>query len=124
MPSKAHQRRCATRGRDTVPEGLPERCALLTFGQHDRSHRIPEDWTRDPADSISFLKLASPRLATARLIRFSPARSPLTEAAPMRVTVVQMNPGANKADNIAQAARLIGSAVDEDKPDIVSLPEV
>jgi len=42
----------------------------------------------------------------------------------MRVTVVQMNPGANKADNIAQATRLIDAAVAEDKPDIVSLPEV
>ena len=42
----------------------------------------------------------------------------------MRVTVVQMNPGANKDDNIAQARRLIQQAVDQDKPDIVSLPEV
>jgi predicted amidohydrolase len=42
----------------------------------------------------------------------------------MRVTVVQMNPGANKDDNIAQARRLIERAVDQDKPDIVSLPEV
>ena len=42
----------------------------------------------------------------------------------MRVTVVQMNPGANKDENIAQARRLIEQAVDQDKPDIVSLPEV
>ncbi len=42
----------------------------------------------------------------------------------MRVTVVQMNPGADKAANIAQAEKLIGSAVAEDKQDIVSLPEV
>ena len=42
----------------------------------------------------------------------------------MRVTVVQMNPGADKAANIAQAETLIGSAVAEDRPDIVSLPEV
>lgn len=42
----------------------------------------------------------------------------------MRVTVVQMNPGANKDENIAQARRLIEGAVAEDKPDIVSLPEV
>jgi predicted amidohydrolase len=42
----------------------------------------------------------------------------------MKVTVVQMNPGANKAENIAQARRLIQQAVDQDKPDIVSLPEV
>jgi nitrilase len=42
----------------------------------------------------------------------------------MRVTVVQMNPGADKLENIAQANRLIEAAVQEDKPDIVSLPEV
>lgn len=42
----------------------------------------------------------------------------------MRVSVMQMNPGANKADNIAQARRLIQDAVQQDRPDIVSLPEV
>jgi deaminated glutathione amidase len=42
----------------------------------------------------------------------------------MRVSVIQMNPGANKADNIAQARRLIEQAVAQDRPDIVSLPEV
>ena len=42
----------------------------------------------------------------------------------MKVTVVQMNSGANKDDNIAQARRLIENAVDQDRPDIVSLPEV
>jgi deaminated glutathione amidase len=42
----------------------------------------------------------------------------------MRVSVMQMNPGANKADNIAQARRLIESAADQDRPNIVSLPEV
>lgn len=42
----------------------------------------------------------------------------------MRVTVVQMNPGADKAENIAQARRLIEGAVAEDRPNIVSLPEV
>jgi deaminated glutathione amidase len=42
----------------------------------------------------------------------------------MRVSVVQMNPGADKAQNIDQARRLIGEAVAADKPDIVSLPEV
>ena len=42
----------------------------------------------------------------------------------MRVTVVQMNPGANKDDNIAQARRLIDNAVEADRPNIVSLPEV
>ena len=42
----------------------------------------------------------------------------------MRISVVQMNPGADKSENIAQARRLIGEAVDADRPDIVSLPEV
>ena len=42
----------------------------------------------------------------------------------MRVSVMQMNPGANKDENIAQARRLIEGAVAEDRPDIVSLPEV
>jgi nitrilase len=42
----------------------------------------------------------------------------------MRVSVIQMNPGSDKQDNIQQASRLIGEAVDADRPDIVSLPEV
>ncbi len=42
----------------------------------------------------------------------------------MRVSVMQMNPGANKEENIAQARHLIEGAVAEDRPDIVSLPEV
>ena len=42
----------------------------------------------------------------------------------MRVSVVQMNPGADKRANIDQARRLIEQAVREDRPDIVSLPEV
>ena len=42
----------------------------------------------------------------------------------MRVSVVQMNPGANKGDNIAQARRLLDQAITSDRPDIVSLPEV
>ena len=42
----------------------------------------------------------------------------------MRISVVQMNPGADKAENIAQARRLITEAVAADRPDIVSLPEV
>ncbi len=42
----------------------------------------------------------------------------------MRVSVVQMSPGADKAANIAQARRLIDAAVAEDRPDIVSLPEM
>ena len=42
----------------------------------------------------------------------------------MRVSVVQMTPGADKAANIAQAGRLIDEAVTADRPDIVSLPEM
>ena len=42
----------------------------------------------------------------------------------MRLSVVQMNPGADKDENIAQARRLIDEAVQADRPNIVSLPEV
>jgi predicted amidohydrolase len=42
----------------------------------------------------------------------------------MRVSVVQMSPGADKQANIDQARRLIEQVVREDRPDIVSLPEV
>jgi predicted amidohydrolase len=42
----------------------------------------------------------------------------------MRVSVVQMNPGHDKAANIAQAGRLIEGAVGSDRPDIVALPEI
>ena len=42
----------------------------------------------------------------------------------MRVSVIQMNPGADKEANLAQAARLIDGAVSADRPDIVSLPEI
>ncbi|MEA2738973.1 MAG: deaminated glutathione amidase, partial [Acetobacteraceae bacterium] len=42
----------------------------------------------------------------------------------MRVSVMQMNPGADKTENIAQARRLIEQAVEQDRPNIVSLPEV
>lgn len=42
----------------------------------------------------------------------------------MRVSVVQMNPGADKEANLAQAARLIGGAVSADRPDLVGLPEI
>lgn len=41
----------------------------------------------------------------------------------MRVAVIQMNQGSDKAANIAQARRLIGGALDADRPDMVSLPE-
>ncbi len=42
----------------------------------------------------------------------------------MRVTVLQMTPGADKAANIAQATQLIDAAVDADRPDLVGLPEM
>jgi nitrilase len=42
----------------------------------------------------------------------------------MRVTVVQMSPGADKAANIEQARTLIEAAVEADRADIVGLPEM
>ena len=42
----------------------------------------------------------------------------------MRLSVIQMNCGADKAANIAQAQRLIEGAVTADRPDLVSLPEM
>jgi nitrilase len=42
----------------------------------------------------------------------------------MRVSVVQMSPGHDKSENIAQAGKLIDGAVASDRPDIISLPEV
>jgi len=42
----------------------------------------------------------------------------------MRVTVVQMNPGHDKAENIAQARRLTEAAIAADRPDIIALPEI
>ena len=42
----------------------------------------------------------------------------------MRVSVVQMSPGHDKAENIAQADTLIRRAIEADRPDIVSLPEM
>jgi nitrilase len=41
----------------------------------------------------------------------------------MRVAVIQMNQGSDKAQNIAQARRLIEGAIAADRPDMVSLPE-
>ncbi len=41
----------------------------------------------------------------------------------MRVSVIQMNAGADKAANIAQAARLIDAAITADRPDMIALPE-
>jgi nitrilase len=41
----------------------------------------------------------------------------------MRVAVIQMNQGSDKAANIAQARRLIEGAIGADRPDLISLPE-
>jgi nitrilase len=42
----------------------------------------------------------------------------------MRVTAVQTNPGTDLEANLADVRRLIGEAVDQDRPDFVLLPEV
>jgi len=42
----------------------------------------------------------------------------------MRVSVVQMNPGHDRAANIAEAGALIAAAVASDRPDLISLPEM
>lgn len=42
----------------------------------------------------------------------------------MRVSVVQMSPGHDKAVNVAQARRLIDAAVSADRPDVLGLPEM
>ena len=42
----------------------------------------------------------------------------------MRVTVVQMNPGADKAANLAQAEKLTEAAIAADRPDLIALPEI
>ena len=42
----------------------------------------------------------------------------------MRVSVVQMNAGHDKAANIVQARRLVGAAVEADRPTLVALPEM
>jgi predicted amidohydrolase len=42
----------------------------------------------------------------------------------MRISVIQMSPGADKGENIAQARRLIEAAVAADRPNLVALPEI
>jgi nitrilase len=42
----------------------------------------------------------------------------------LRISVIQMSPGSDKRENIAQARQLIGSALDADRPDLVVLPEM
>jgi nitrilase len=49
---------------------------------------------------------------------------PAEKETAMRVSVMQMNCGHEKAANIAQARRLIEGAVAEDRPNMVSLPEM
>ena len=41
----------------------------------------------------------------------------------MRVSVIQMNQGSDKAANLEQARRLIEAAIEADRPGLVSLPE-
>ncbi len=41
----------------------------------------------------------------------------------MRVSVIQMNQGSDKAANLAQAEALITAAIAGDRPGLVSLPE-
>jgi len=42
----------------------------------------------------------------------------------MRVSVIQMSPRSDKAENIAQAEALIGRALAADRADIIALPEI
>jgi deaminated glutathione amidase len=42
----------------------------------------------------------------------------------MRISVIQMSPGANKAENIAQARALIEGAVVSEAPNLIALPEI
>jgi deaminated glutathione amidase len=41
----------------------------------------------------------------------------------MRVAVIQMNSGADKAENLKASKALIDRAIDRERPDLVSLPE-
>jgi nitrilase len=42
----------------------------------------------------------------------------------MRVAVIQMSPGADKAENVAQARALIGALAAEQNVDLIALPEI
>src|SRR5690348_1183171 len=57
-------------------------------------------------------------------MRFPDPPMPPAGASRMKISVVQMNPGADKAANIAQAGRLIAAAGLADRPAIGSLPEM
>ena len=41
----------------------------------------------------------------------------------MRISVIQMNQGSNKAANLDQARSLVAAACESDRPALVSLPE-
>src|SRR5258708_33390043 len=56
-----------------------------------------------------------------------PGGGPITgseEGAGVKISLIQMNTQENKSANLAQAERLIGAAVAEDRPDLVLLPEM
>lgn len=42
----------------------------------------------------------------------------------LRVSVIQLSPGADKGANIDQASRIVDQAVAEDRPDLIALPEI
>jgi nitrilase len=42
----------------------------------------------------------------------------------MRISVVQLQPGHDKAANIAQAEALMKAAIEADRPDLIALPEI
>jgi nitrilase len=42
----------------------------------------------------------------------------------MRVSVLQMNSGSDKSQNIAQASRLVDAATESDRPGVIALPEM
>src|ERR1700712_2326307 len=42
----------------------------------------------------------------------------------LRISVIQMSPGSDKRENIAQARQLIGAVLEVDRPDLVVLPEM
>lgn len=42
----------------------------------------------------------------------------------MRISVIQMCPGSDKRENIAQAHRLVSGALEADRPDLIILPEM
>src|SRR5271155_141765 len=57
-----------------------------------------------------------PRHTAARLVPYHGADA-------MRLSVIQMEPGHDKAQNIAQADSVLTTAVEADQPHLVALPE-